>query len=340
MTNRRYFSAAIAVGVAVFITFPSGVIAQAKPTAPANPAPLTPVKAPIDVAPQLSDDELFQLEQKYKDAMAVKRFDDALLILQQLPEATFSRPRKAEKQWLMMFQSVENKVASSSSLFQKDDELDDETRKNIQKLYRQAQSALIENQPELAKDMLIHVLFLHRQNLRAKALLDDALDLKSGAYKIENMEAKYWNKSSIAFYGGNYQQAVDVLNALSYFDKDNPVVFERLGSAYYMMGEKEKAVSAWNTVLFLDPSNKEIDGIIKKTQQLIADEKAEVKAQRTKPRTTKAVNVADTQLMGKFAKQEQAYDYANTLRKQGVEAIVAEDDDGKWSVRVPKKGGK
>jgi len=333
-------------GVAVFMGFYTPILAQT--TAPVA-APKTPVVSPlkqknaaalINVPAQLSDDELFQLEQKYKDAMATKKYDEALPLLLQMPESSMSRPRRAEKQMLTTFQVVEARVASSSSMFQKDDELDDATKKSIQKLYKQAQSALIDNQLDLAKDVLIHVLFIHRQNLRAKLLLEEALDLKSGAYKIENMESKYWNKSSIAFYGGNYQQAVDVLQALSYFDKDNPLVYERMGSSYYMMGEKEKAISAWNTAVFLDPSNKEIEDVIKKTQELIAEEKAAAKEQKTKAKAAQSVNLAETQLMGKFPKQDQAYDYANTLRKQGTEAIVTEEDDGKWAVRVPKKGSK
>ncbi|NDC82542.1 hypothetical protein EB093_02620 [bacterium] len=288
----------------------------------------------------LTDDEIFQFQQKYKDALAAKRFDEALILVRKLPDSSLSRPQRKEMTSLLLFDSVEQKVASSSSMFAKEDELDDATKKMVQKLYKEAESAFITNQTELSRDILIHILFLHRQNLRAKFLLEEGLDLKAGSYKIENMEAKYWNKSSISFYGGNYQQSVDCLQALSFFDKDNPTVYERMGSAYYMMGEKERAISAWNTVLFLDPGNAEIQEIIKKTQEMIAEDKEEAKRDRAKPKAAQNVNLADTQLMGKFPKQDQAYEFANSLRKQGVDAIVTEEDDGKWAVRTPKKGSK
>jgi len=344
MSDCRFRYAAFA-----FVTILNGVTLFAAPPAPtsvpsrvAAPSPLRQqsTQATINVPVALTDDEIFQVEQKYKDAMAAKKFDEALGLLRKLPETSMSRPRRAERQMLTTFEVVEQRIASSSSMFAKDDELDDATKKMVQKLYKEAQNALLTNQNDLAKDILIHVLFLHRQNLRAKILLEEALDLKSGSYKIENMEAKYWNKSSINFYGGNYQAAVDVLQALSFFDKDNPTVYERMGSAYYMMGEKEKAISAWNTVMFLDPSDKELEEVIKKTQELIADEKEQAKKEKARPRNAQNVNIAETQLMGKFPKQDQAYEYANTLRKQGVDAVVTEEDDGKWAVRVPKKGGK
>ncbi|NBV41250.1 hypothetical protein EBR96_00550 [bacterium] len=342
MAERRFLIGIVAFTVGLIGIGLNEVEAQSKAPVVAPKAPGPSLIRNKDLQPtinkpvELSDDELFQLQQKYKDLMATKKFDEALATIEKLPESTLSRPQKQEFQTLRTFRVVEERVASSSSLFQKDDELDEATKKSVQKLYKEAQAALLNSQQELAKDILIQVLFLHRQNLRAKILLEEALDLKSGAYKIENMEAKYWNKSSVNFYAGNYQQAVDVLTALSFFDKDNPVVYERMGSAYYMMGEKEKAISAWNTCLFLDPSNKDLEEVIKRTQELIAEEKEAAKAQKAKPRSQNVIQ-GETQLMGKFPNQNQAYDYANTLRKQGVDAVVSEEDDGKWAVRVPKK---
>ncbi len=345
MSDCRYRRAVSTVFFMLGVMTSVAMAAPAAPVVPSKVAVPSPLRqqgtqATINVAAPLTDDEIFQVEQKYKDAMAAKKFDDALQLLRKLPESSMSRPRRAERQMLTTFEIVEQRIASSSSMFAKDDELDDATRKTVQKLYKEGQNALISNQNELGRDILIHILFLHRQNLRAKILLEEALDLKSGSYKIENMEAKYWNKSSINFYGGNYQAAVDVLQALSFFDKDNPTVYERMGSSYYMMGEKEKAISSWNTVLFLDPTDKDVEEVIKKTQELIAEDKEDAKKEKAKPKNAQNVNLAETQLMGKFPKQDQAYEYANTLRKQGVDAVVTEEDDGKWAVRVPKKGSK
>ena len=90
------------------------------------------------------------------------------------------------------------------------------------------------------KDLLIQVLFLHRRNLRAKKLLEYELELKTGEYKVEDINKKYWKKSGISFYGGNYESAVKYLDILSKIDNKNPEIFDRLGSNYYMMGEKRK----------------------------------------------------------------------------------------------------
>jgi tetratricopeptide (TPR) repeat protein len=202
-------------------------------------------------------------------------------------------------------------------------------------LYREAQAALIDKQTDLARDLFIHVLFLHRQNLRAKTMLEDVLELKTGFYKVENMEEKYWKQSSVLFYGGNYARAVDTLRALTYFSKDNPVVYERMGSCYYMLGENLNAISSWNTAVFLNPDNKELQPLISKVQKLIEEEKAQSKEKRL-VRQTKQIPEGDLQLMGMFPNQDRAYDFASKLRAQGMDPIVAEEDSGKWSVKTVK----
>jgi len=288
----------------------------------------------------LTEDELFQVQQNYTDAISQKRFEDALGLVERIPTKDLSRQQREEKAVLRRFRDVETKVSESSSLFQKDDELDDATRKSIQRLYREAQSAVLNKQDDLAKDLLIHTLFLHRQNLRAKTVMEDILELRTGGYKVENMEEKYWKQSSILFYGGNYSQAVEILRALTYFSKDNPVIYERMGSCYYMLGESQNAISAWNTAVFLNPDNKELQPLIAKVQKLIEEEKIREKEKRKVVREAKKVPEGDLQLMGMFPAQNKAYDFASKLRSQGMDPIVTEEDNGKWSVKILKPQAK
>ncbi len=330
----------ICVGVMGLFCFGGVIVAQTPAAVVPSPIAAASQKIPTSslLAP-LTEEELFQVQQSYTDAIAQKRFDDAIGLIERIPTKDMSRQQKEERDILRRFRDVEVQVSQSSSLFQKDDELDDATRKSIQRLYREAQAALIDKQTDLARDLFIHILFLHRQNLRAKTMLEDVLELKTGFYKVENMEEKYWKQSSILFYGGNYAQAVDTLRALTYFSKDNPVVYERMGSCYYMLGENQNAISSWNTAVFLNPDNKELQPLIAKVQKLMEEEKAQAKEKRL-VRQTKQIPEGDLQLMGMFPNQDRAYDFASKLLAQGMEPIVTEEDSGKWSVKTVKNKAK
>ena len=328
----------------LLLAFCGGVtvlLAQAPPGVIPSPIAAMSQKIPTSatLAP-LTEDEVFQVQQSYTDAISQKRFEDALGFVERIPTKDLSRQQREEKAALRRFRDVETKVSESSSLFQKDDELDEVTRKSIQRLYREAQAAFLNKQDDLARDLLIHTLFLHRQNLRAKTVLEDILELRTGGYKIENMEEKYWKQSSILFYGGNYSQAVEILKALTYFSKDNPVIYGRMGSCYYMLGESQNAISAWNTAVFLNPDNKELAPLIAKVQKLMEEEKTREKEQKKTVREAKKVPEGDLQLMGMFPTQNRAYDFASKLRTQGMDPIVTEEDSGKWSVKILKAQAK
>tara|TARA_B100001029_G_C14721897_1_gene265562 strand:- start:105 stop:578 length:474 start_codon:yes stop_codon:yes gene_type:complete len=150
------------------------------------------------------------------------------------------------------------------------------------------------------------------------------------------MEKKYWKSSSTYFYSGNYKDAIDALKVYSYFDKENPEVYERLGSCYYLIGENKKAIDSWTTALFFAPDNKDLKKIIKKTEKALEDEKKYWKDRKNKKATKKAMPEGKMQLMGSFPTQEKAYAQAQKLKTSGLEAYVEENDDGKWEVKVPQ----
>ena len=86
---------------------------------------------------------------------------------------------------LVMYEEIENE----SGEFFKEDELEEGKRKTIKRLYKESQIALTTNNTEFAKDLLIHILFLHRRNLRAKKLLNYGLNLETGGYKIFSLRS-------------------------------------------------------------------------------------------------------------------------------------------------------
>jgi tetratricopeptide (TPR) repeat protein len=273
--------------------------------------------------------------------LELKQFPVALEIFGTISENILTKEEKLTKQDLLFFDSIEAKESEYNTMFAQEDTLDDQTKITIQKLYREAQHGFLSKNKPLSKDLLIQILFLDRRNFKAKALLEEGLDLEVGAYKVENMESKYWQQSSVHFYGGNYEKAVKDLEILSYFSGDDPTVFERLGSSYYMMGQKEKAISAWTTAQFLNPTNKDLDEIIQKTRILLVQDKVEEEERlRKKEKRSMAKSEEDPvemKLMGVFPKQEQAYNFAQEVRKEGLQAIVEELESGKWAVKMPKE---
>lgn len=292
-----------------------------------------------DTRPLLEEEVLYQLQQEYEKAVKAKQFDEMLTVIYKIPESQRTKEQVRNEERLLIFDQVIKDLEAESADFFKEDDLDDDTRRAVKRLYAEAQLALLRDEDELARDLLIQVLYLHRRNYKAKKLLEYALDLRPGGYSVENVEKKYWDKSSVLFYGGNYDQAVDSLKVLTYINKDNSLVYERMGSSYYMLGLKKEAIGSWNTASFLDPDNKELPKIIEKTEKLMAKEAEEEQAKLQAKKAEKKQKKADVeyQKMGVFPTETKAYNYAAQMRNQGLDPLVEENDEGKWEVLIPKK---
>ncbi len=286
----------------------------------------------------LTEDEIADLHRAYKEQITLRQFSDALSTLQKIPNTLHTDREKSELSTLLMFNRSDEAAEKSGGLFQKEDDADDNVKKVTQKLYREAQSLFVAEKPELAKDLLIQILFVNRRNAKAKKLLEYGLNLKTGDYKIEDIEEKYWSKSSTLFYGGNYGSAIDALNILVLFDKENPLVYERMGSSYYMMGEKRRAIESWNTALFFNPNNKDLQVVVERAKKVLVEDEKDAKDRPKNAKKIDANAVPDTelQLMGIYKTQGEAYNFATELKKQNLNAVVEEQDTGKWTVKVPK----
>ncbi|MFC1754199.1 hypothetical protein ACFL96_12560 [Thermoproteota archaeon] len=293
-----------------------------------------------DYRQPLNEEELFDLDESIKKDITQKNFNSALISMDRIPLNQLTRQQVDLKRKLLLLNAVEKESTESTTVFTKEEDLPPDTQKKVIRLYKEAQFAYIEDHKDVARDICIQILYMHRRNFKARKLLEYGLFMRVGSYTVENMEAKYWNNSSTHFYGGNYELAVKDLNTLALFDKENPIVFERLGSSYYMMGQKKKAVAAWSTALFLNPGNTKLKGIINETKNLIAKEDQEeqerlIQRKAAEQQKQQAPPV-EKQIMGVFSNRDQAYSYANELRKQNLEPIVEEMDDGRWSVSIPK----
>ena len=103
-----------------------------------------------------------------------------------------------------------------------------------------------------------------------------------------------------------------------------------------MLTEKKKAVGAWNTALFFNPSDKKLANTIAKTNELIQKDKLAEKQKKLVKKKKPVKQLVEMKLMGVFAKRAQAYTYASKLRKQNFKAEVEELDNGKYAVKIPK----
>jgi len=283
----------------------------------------------------LTEDMVSDLLKQYRLSVQQKRFLDALGIIEKVPTSKVPIAFKTEIAFLKKLEQVELRATKSNAVINRDSEMEEPLKKQVDRLLREAQFALLGGRNEIAKDVLIHVIFLTGQNVRARYLLEDMLDLKSDAYKIENMESKYWKRSETGFYGGNYQQSVDALQVLTALDSENPMVFERLGSSYYMMAEREKALAAWNTAVFLNPENAGLKEMAAQLEKVVEQDKIDAKKNRQTIKKMAQTPVGETIVLGKFTSQEKAYEFAAQVKKQGGKPTISEEE-GKWVVRGPK----
>ncbi|MFC1770515.1 hypothetical protein ACFLZV_01380 [Candidatus Margulisiibacteriota bacterium] len=293
----------------------------------------------VEAAPELTDEEIYDLEQRYQRALKLKQFGKALEYIEKIPEKKLSSKIIEEITKLKLFKKIEDEEKESTSAFAKEEDLGPDLEKTVKRLYREAQYAYMNDKEKLCEDILIQMLFLHRRNFKARKVLEYGLDMKIGSYTVENIEEKYWRLSNVFFYGGNYINAVEALKVLSFIDNENPEVYKRMGSSYYMMGEKKDAIAAWNTALFYRPNDPELKKVVAKAEKLVKLDVAKAKERRLQKekRKKKVVVQVDTVLLGTYNSQKEAFNYAAKVRKEGLKPIIEELDNGKWAVKIPKK---
>ena len=299
----------------------------------------------VETIDNLSDKTL-DLYDKYETLMNQNQFDKARETVNQIPSNLQSEKQKKELRILIIFDDITKEEEKEAARFGKDESMDPALKKTIKRLHREAKKNILVEENDMARDILIQSIYLDRKNFVSKQLLDKCLDLPIGSYKVENIEAKYWKDSLISLRSGLPENSIKSLNVLKSFDQQNPEIFERLGSAYYIAGMVGDAIKAWETALFLDPENKDLKKFIENAKVQQEKDEAEVKAFLAKKKNKKASKYdgVEMQVLRVVNDLQTATSYAQSVRESqpGVDVIVEEDDNGKYLVKIPKakKGSK
>ena len=69
------------------------------------------------------------------------------------------------------------------------------------------------------------------------------------------------------FYEGRYDQVIKEAQDILVIEPDNALAFKRIGSAYYAMGQKKRAIEAWERSLELRPDDNSLRGFLKQLER-------------------------------------------------------------------------
>jgi tetratricopeptide (TPR) repeat protein len=177
-------------------------------------------------------------------------------------------------------------------------------------------------------------LYVYPDYPKAVLFLARGFRMPPGSYASKDQVENLVSRSDNYFYGGNYIKAAEDLEVLAILERGNSIVYEKLGSSYYMMNQKQKAIDTWTTALFFSPDNKPLEEMIENTKEMIVKE-----AERGSPleqASSQKVVIEDPQVMGVFKRQSEAFELTKELRAQGLTVGIDENEDGKWVVQVSR----
>ena len=205
----------------------------------------------------------------------------------------------------------------------------------MKKYYASAKKAFLNGELTTARRVLMHILFVYPDYPKAILFLSKGFQLTPGSYKVQDQVKKLIQRSDHYFYGGNYLKSAEDLDVLVILERDNPLIYEKLGSAYYMMNRKQKAIDTWTTALFFNPDNAQLEAMIRTTQEMLVNDAK--KADALSMANANKMVIDDPQIMGVFKRQSEAFELVKQLRSEGLMVGVDENEDGKWVVQVSRK---
>ncbi|MEN3013377.1 MAG: tetratricopeptide repeat protein [Endomicrobiia bacterium] len=87
------------------------------------------------------------------------------------------------------------------------------------------------------------------------------------AEKIENLAGttivdKLHSESLIAFRKRDYATAIKLCEEILLLEPEDVLAYKRLGSAFYALGQKDKALQMWQQALQLDPKDEKLKNMI------------------------------------------------------------------------------
>ena len=284
--------------------------------------------SPISVFANFDDND-------YELAIDEKRYSDALKIIEKKKESKRTVPEKELMESLKVVLDVEKYKWPKNSMALKEDEVEPDLLKRVKKYYSESIKSYLSNNKTIARKVLIQILFIYPDYPKASYFLARGFNMPPGSFKVEDQVSKLIRRSDNYFYGGNYFKSAEDLNVLVILERENPVVYEKLGSAHYMMNNKQKAIDAWTTALFFNPDNTQLETMIETTKEAMIAEVEE--GNPLEQASASKVVIDDPQTMGVFKRQSEAFELMKQLRAEGLTVGINENDDGKWAVQVSRK---
>ncbi len=270
----------------------------------------------------------------YDFAISERRYADALRILNNKPDDKRTIPEINLIADLTLIMDVDGLAWPRDTVALRESDVDPEIRNQVAGYLNAAYDRFLNNEKSTARLVLLQILYIYPDYPKAQHFLAKAFQLYPGSYKVVNQEDRLLKRSDNYFYGGNYLKAVEDLSVLIVLRNDNPILHEKLGSAYYMMNEKQKAIESWTTAVFFNSQNSELEELIEATTEYLAKESLQPNTVSSEATT---VVMDDPQVMGVFKQQSDAFDLRKGLQEQGLTVRIDNDADGKWVVYVSQK---
>lgn len=132
----------------------------------------------------------------------------------------------------------------------------------VSELLRRGVSYFIEGYGQNAVKVLAYALSLEPDNFTVMRLLS-TIEEKTG-YRVERtkpmsgltiVDQKLY-ESLIAFRKRNYHETIRLCEEILLLEPDNALAYRRLGSAFYALGEKDKAKKMWEKSIEIEPDKK------------------------------------------------------------------------------------
>ena len=144
-------------------------------------------------------------------------------------------------------------------------------------LLRRSVKKYLDRRIEHSLQILRYLLTLDPGNAKVIALIQ-AVKNKEGIKKPEpelpsgmNLVDKSLYDSLNYFYDGKYEQALKLAQDVLILEPNSALAYKRIGSAFFAIGEKDKAVANWRKSIELDPTDEKLRQFVSKIERDAAE---------------------------------------------------------------------
>jgi len=101
------------------------------------------------------------------------------------------------------------------------------------------------------------------KDLNNYQMMIESLSKKASKFKGKDIVKTYIEEAMGGLMVDDLKTSTIKLEQILYFEPENMLVLKRLGSNYYVLGNKDKALEIWRRVLAIDPNDKEVAQFVK-----------------------------------------------------------------------------